>query len=222
MNEAIDNGVIERLKEVMADKRYKSVRAYALAINVDPSQLAKVLNGDRPATDIIVDNIGKSLKVNQDWLLYGQGNKYGQGKAYSNDVSQSLTLEDSKPDPYRERYEEQLRETIALLKKTNEDLQRELKDARERAITITEMQNSISEIQNIKIEKRLNEIQASLATARSNQLALSAMMKAGHEVLFDYLATLKNVSLDDLSYEVGKNALLHLALYEKEGIQIRD
>jgi len=72
--------IVQRLEEVMKDSKTKSIRAFALSINVDPSLLSKVLAGQRNISESIADAVCKTYNVNKDWLLYSEGEKYGQNE----------------------------------------------------------------------------------------------------------------------------------------------
>lgn len=88
-----NSDVIERLRELMADAESKSLRAYALSINVDPSQLSKVFSGERPITEKIVDRIVKKYNVRKEWLLYGRDLKYGQNGPNKGIESPDIVME---------------------------------------------------------------------------------------------------------------------------------
>ena len=72
------NDISSRLTEIMKEKRFKSVRAFALAIDIDPSYFSKVYKNERPISDPMLEGIQKKLGFKTDWLLTGKGDKYRQ------------------------------------------------------------------------------------------------------------------------------------------------
>jgi len=69
--------IINRLKEVMADQRLKSQRAFALAISADPSFFDKIIKGKKDLTEGVASNLEAKFGVSQEWLYHGRGPKYG-------------------------------------------------------------------------------------------------------------------------------------------------
>lgn len=105
----------KRLQEVIVDSKSKSLRAFALSINIDPSLLAKVVGDQRTLTPAMVKAITEKYKVNEDWLLYGKGEKYGQ-----NGTQQPVELS---PDlPVLDRLMKQLESRADELKADKERL----------------------------------------------------------------------------------------------------
>jgi len=72
-----DKQIADRLKEIKADKKFKSSRAFALAINADPSFFNKILKGEKSITETYVLELAKKWAVSENWLLHGNGAKYG-------------------------------------------------------------------------------------------------------------------------------------------------
>lgn len=86
----------KRLQQVIADSKSRSLRAFALSINIDPSLMAKVIGDQRTLTAAMVKAITEKYKVNESWLLYGEGEKYGQngtGKP-ADSLPGTVTLQD--------------------------------------------------------------------------------------------------------------------------------
>lgn len=102
----------KRLQELITDAKSKSVRAFALSVNIDPSLLAKVLSDQRVLTDSMVNSISSVYKVNRDWLLYGTGEKYGQNgtatETNGHPLPGSITIQD-----YKESVEQRIAEIEA-------------------------------------------------------------------------------------------------------------
>lgn len=67
-----------RLKEVVQASGKKSLRAFALSINTDPSYFSKVCEGTRSLSETMLNEIVDAYTVNREWLLYGRGEKFGQ------------------------------------------------------------------------------------------------------------------------------------------------
>ncbi len=72
-----DTVIADRIKEVINDKRLKSIRAFSIAINVDPSYFSKILKAEKPITDGVIDGMVTKYGVSRDWLLHGKGHMYG-------------------------------------------------------------------------------------------------------------------------------------------------
>jgi hypothetical protein len=78
MAKSDDKAVGKRLEGLIEEMRIKSIRAFALSINTDPSLFSKVLKSVRPISDSMVKELKEKYGVNPDWLLYGRGEKFGQ------------------------------------------------------------------------------------------------------------------------------------------------
>ncbi|HTI09159.1 MAG TPA: hypothetical protein VL832_11410 [Puia sp.] len=66
----------QRLEWIIADKRLKSKRAFALSIGADPSFFDKMVRGAATLTDKYADNIASKYGVNKEWLYSGKGAPY--------------------------------------------------------------------------------------------------------------------------------------------------
>jgi phage repressor protein C with HTH and peptisase S24 domain len=75
MSQSENELIIARLKQIMNEYRAKSVRAFALSINTDPSFFAKILKGEKELTQNVADQIRSKYGVNADWLQTGKGEK---------------------------------------------------------------------------------------------------------------------------------------------------
>ena len=60
----------------MADSRPRSLRSFALSLNIDPSLFSKILKGERPANQQIIDALVKKYNASEKWLLTGDGDMY--------------------------------------------------------------------------------------------------------------------------------------------------
>lgn len=71
-----DSEIAKRLKELKADKRLKSARAFALSIDADPSFFDKILKGEKSLTENYLSALVLKYGVNEKWILFGEGEKY--------------------------------------------------------------------------------------------------------------------------------------------------
>jgi hypothetical protein len=107
-----DKEISTRLQEIFTEKRPKSERAFALAINADPSYFAKVMKAERPIPESMLDGLASAFQVNREWLLFGKGKKYVQNVPREN-------ISESSIHDYRD-------ELISSLKRENARLQKDL------------------------------------------------------------------------------------------------
>jgi len=66
----------QRLEKVIAGKRVKSRRTFALSIGADPSFFDKMVRGSALLTENYADNIERVYGVNKEWLFSGIGEPY--------------------------------------------------------------------------------------------------------------------------------------------------
>lgn len=72
-----NESITGRLKELIADQRPKSQRAFALSFGADPSFFDKIMKGKKELTDLMAHAMFVKYGVNADWLFSGRGPKYG-------------------------------------------------------------------------------------------------------------------------------------------------
>ena len=82
----------QRLEEIIADKRVKSKRAFALSIGVDPSFFDKMVKGATSITAAYADKIAEKYGVNKEWLFTGTGPKYVSAGVLDPSPMQILSL----------------------------------------------------------------------------------------------------------------------------------
>lgn len=68
---------LQRIESIIKEKRFKSERAFALAINADPSYFAKVMKGQKELPDSMLDGIEEAFNITRNWILTGKGEKFG-------------------------------------------------------------------------------------------------------------------------------------------------
>lgn len=76
MEIAKNQKVANRIVEVMVEARPRSLRAFALSLNIDPSLFTKITKGERAPNRTIIDAVVKQYNVNEKWLLTGEGEMY--------------------------------------------------------------------------------------------------------------------------------------------------
>lgn len=67
-----------RLDAFRIEKRIKSVRAFAISINQDPSYVDKVFKGTREISMSMENSLMSVYNLNINWVLTGKGEKYRQ------------------------------------------------------------------------------------------------------------------------------------------------
>ena len=72
--QGIDNKKVgERLRQIEGSLRLKSRRAWALAIEADPSFFDKIVKGQATLTETYADALQKKFGVNKEWVFHGVG-----------------------------------------------------------------------------------------------------------------------------------------------------
>lgn len=76
----IDNNAVgKRIEEIIAQKRVKSRRSFAISVNADPSFFDKIVKGQAPLTSKIAKSIASEYGVNEEWIWNGEGEKWSKG-----------------------------------------------------------------------------------------------------------------------------------------------
>ena len=75
--------VVERIKYLIV-KSHKTQADFGRLINVDPTNMSKMLNGHSPVTDGILNRIVVNLGVSKQWLKYGTDVPYAKHRNMPN------------------------------------------------------------------------------------------------------------------------------------------
>lgn len=70
-----DSGIIARIAEYMTMHGY-TASSLSKEINIDPSNMSKMLKGEQKITDKTISKIVNALGLNRMWLLTGEGEMY--------------------------------------------------------------------------------------------------------------------------------------------------
>lgn len=71
-----------RIKEIMEARNLNQV-SFANRTGIAQANLSKILSGDRPCGEAVVNKIVMSLDINKDWLLHGYGEMDKEQKSNS-------------------------------------------------------------------------------------------------------------------------------------------
>ena len=69
--------LIERIKSVMQEERMKA-SIFAEKMGYQRGNLSRIINGQRPAPDSLIDAICNVYEVSKEWLLTGKGEMHNQ------------------------------------------------------------------------------------------------------------------------------------------------
>lgn len=152
-----DQDIANRLKEVIKEKRIKSTRAFALSIDVDPSYMAKVLKCERSVTETTVKAIADKYSIRPDWLLWGKGEKYGQSEPHEYRIGLPLTPIEP---PIESKY-------VALLEKTLDEKEEDLKVLRAAVDKITSVDQKVN-----RLETTVNDLKGTFEAYEPTLLGL--------------------------------------------------
>lgn len=116
----------KRLSEIIADSGLKSFQ-FAESIGKDASYLSKMENGKKGISVTYLDAIEKKYGVNRQWLLFGNGPKYGQKVPHETnkkpaESSISAILEIASSNKVLAEANLTLADAHKILAKNNEDL----------------------------------------------------------------------------------------------------
>lgn len=75
-------GDISLIKEIMEARNLNQV-SFANRTGIAQANLSKILSGDRPCGEAVVNKIVMSLDINKDWLLHGYGEMDKEQKKYN-------------------------------------------------------------------------------------------------------------------------------------------
>lgn len=97
------NTVVDRIKLII--EYYKeSNSAFAERINVDKSNLSKILNGQRTIKEGVINKIVLATTFNKDWILKGEGNPFDEDKTVKEPQTKKIQMPQhahkENPTPY--------------------------------------------------------------------------------------------------------------------------
>lgn len=129
--------VKRRLDEIKKDNKIKSDRAFALSLGTDPSFYGKILKGDRPFPQSIIEALKEKYAVNETWLQHGTGSKYSAnaphksvdasgrtGPTRKNESSSLVFMEGKTEATYLKEYLEVMKTRLSDLEEDKKFLQR--------------------------------------------------------------------------------------------------
>lgn len=182
-----DQDVANRLSELIKEKRIKSIRAFALSINADPSYFSKVTKCERSIPETMVDAIHDKYGVSPDWLLWGKSPKYRQTAPH--EVHNSMVIAPKEPDTEL-KY-------IALLEKTLEEKESDLKVLRAAVSKITDT------------DKRVYKLEITVDALQDKWKEYEPMILGLREFVTDEIASLKKISREAATASLSTKVEVH-------------
>lgn len=187
-------GISKRLQEFRESQRLRSVRAFALEVNTDPSYFDKVLKGTADITEKILSGLQHKYNLNPRWVEFGElpkfiqitpQNSYTNGNGNGNHAAPVEEIVQSK------------NETIAVLKDQVATLKEETQRLKKQCEThLTQLQH-YGQL-NLSRLKTIVECQKLLrAVALKGKIDQKSLDAAGDEVDTIYAAILQETIQSD-------------------------
>lgn len=144
----IEDRIKERIEKVIKAESLTSTR-FADAIGVQRSNISHILSGrNKPSLDFIQKVLTTFSSLNSDWLLFGRGSMYNDGKSKNEDAKQSLFSGTENPEE----------EKAGQAKNTDTSVKQETNEAGETSEQSAGVFGQIAQNQSLDSDKKITRI----------------------------------------------------------------